>query len=186
MNKIRYVAAVGISILLMGCPARSVFPLFTNDDTVFNPELIGTWIDHKNGDTFSFQKYGEKNYEVVLREQMGKGRVNREAYTVQLGQIDKFWFIDSYPSKKSGGDHHAVSAHILSRIWIDRDTLRMASLESDWLRAMIDADKIDIAHVRRDDDIILTATTEELQAFVALFAEDDKAFPNPGVLIRTK
>ena len=186
MNKIQYVAAVGISILLMGCPARSVFPLFTENDIVYNPGLIGTWIDHKNGDTFSFQKSGEKSYEVVLHEQMGKGRVNREAYTVQLGQIDKFWFIDSYPSKKNGGGHHAVSAHILSRIWIDRDTLRMASLESDWLRAMIDADKIHIAHVRRDDDIILTATTEELRAFVVRFAEDDKAFPNPGVLVRSK
>jgi hypothetical protein len=186
MNRIRYLAAAGISILLMGCPARSLFPLFTNDDTVFNPILIGTWVDHKNGDTFSFQKSGEKNYQVILREQMGKGKVNSEAYTVLLGQIDKFWFIDSYPTVKNGSAHHSVSAHILSRIWIDQDTLRMASLEDDWLKAMIDADKIDIAHVRRGDDIILTATTDELQTFAAIFAEDNNAFPNQGVLVRKK
>jgi len=51
---------------------------------------------------------------------------------------------------------------------------------------MIDAKKLSIVHVRRDNDIILTATTEELSALVLRFAEDDKAFPNPGLLIRTK
>ncbi len=182
MNKVKYVIAIGIVFLLMGCPARSLFPLFTENDLVYNPALVGTWIDRENGDTFTFQKAGEKSYNVVSFEQK-KG--NSEAYRVQLGRIGKFWFIDSYPLK-SGGDHHTLSAHILSRIWLNGDTLRMSSLESDWLRDMIDAKRLSIAHVRRDGDIILTATTEELRALVLRFTEDDKAFPNPGVLIRTK
>ena len=180
MNRIKYLVATGIAILIMGCPARSLFPLFTESDLVYNPGLVGTWTDNENN-TFTFQRSGEKSYNVVSLEQKG----NSEGYRVQLGRLGKFWFIDSYPLK-SGDDHHKLSAHILSRIWINGDTLTMASLESDWLRDMIDAKKLSIAHVRRDDDIILTATTEELRALCLRFAEDDTAFPNPGVLIRTK
>lgn len=181
MNRIKYSIVVGIAIFMMGCPTRSLFPLFTESDLVFNPALVGTWIDVEGADTFTFQKAGEKSYNVVSLEQKG----NSEGYRVQLGRLGKFWFIDSYPLK-GGGDHHTLSAHILSRIWLNGDTLRMASLESDWLRGMIDAKTLSIAHVRRDGDIILTATTEELQQLVLRFAEDDKAFPDPGVFIRTK
>ncbi|HEY6951706.1 MAG TPA: hypothetical protein VI758_04825 [Bacteroidota bacterium] len=186
MNTIRRFLLIGTAFLLMGCPARSLFPLFTQNDLVFNPGLIGKWIDQKNGDTFTFQKGGEKSYKVVLLEMIGNKKVTREAYTVELGQIGDFWFIDSYPPKKSGGDHHTLSAHILSRIWIAKDTLRMASLESDWLKEMLDANKLSIPHVRRDDDIILTATTQELRDFVLRYADDERAFPNPGILTRTK
>jgi hypothetical protein len=118
---------------------------------------------------------------VVALEPKGKST----DYRVQLGRLGKFWFIDSSPLK-SEDDHHLLQAHILSRIWLNGDTLRVASIESDWLREMIDAKKLSISHVRRDNDIILTATTQELQQLVLRFAEDDKAFPSPGVLIRTK
>lgn len=180
MNRIKYLVVTGIALLIMGCPARSLFPLFTEGDLVFNHGLVGTWSDNESN-TFTFQRAAEKGYNVVSVEQKG----TKEEYRVQLGRLGKFWFIDSYPVY-GGDDHHKLSAHILSRIWINGDTLRVASLESDWLRDMIDAKKLRIAHVRRDNDIILTATTEELRALCLRFAEDDRAFPNPGVLIRTK
>ena len=46
---------------------------------------------------------------------------------------------------------------------------------------MAHAGKLQIPHVERDGDVILTATTEELQQFVSRHAGDDEAFPpNPG------
>ncbi len=180
MSRIKYFLAVGIAFLIMGCPARSLFPLFAEKDLEYDPGLIGTWMDNKNG-TITFQKAGEKSYKMVFLEQ----KENSEGYRVQLGRLGTFLFFDSYPLKE-GSDHHTLATHILSRVWLNGDTLRIASLESDWLRDMIDAKKITIAHVRRDGDIILTATTDELQQLALLFAEDNKAFPSPDILIRMK
>ena len=181
MNKIQHIIVVAMTISMMGCPTRSLFPLFTEKDLVFDQALVGTWDGTEDGETYAFQRSGEKGYAVVLRDKSGDTR----NYNVQLGRLGTFLFTDTSPSK-GGGDHHFISAHLISRIALEGDTLRMSLLESDWLRDMIDAKKLSIAHVRRGGEIILTATTEELQSLVLRFAEDDKAFPNPAVLVRMK
>ena len=181
MKRIKYFVAVGIAILIMGCPARSLFPLFIENDLVFNPTLVGTWVDEKNKDTFTFQKSAEKSYNVVGRDQKGDTVI----YKVQLGKLGRFWFLDSYPGWKIG-DHHIIATHIISKMWLEGDTLRIASLESDWLKKMIDSGKLKVSHALVEGDVILTASTKELQQLVLRFAEDNDAFPKPGKFIRMK
>ena len=181
MNKINYIIITGIALLLMGCPARSIFPLFTQDDLVYKPELVGTWTNENDND-LTFQKVGEMNYYKV--NALGKNG-NSEAYSVRLGQVGKYWFIDSYPTK-SGGDHHFIASHIISKIELKGDTMRLSSLEEDWLKEMIDEKKLTIAHVQRGSDLFLTATTEELQSLILKCAGDEKAFPQPDVFVRAK
>ena len=79
-----------------------------------------------------------------------------------------------------------IATHLFTRIWLEGDTLRMASLENDWLKAQIDGGKLSIPHMQHEDDIVLTASTQELQKFVLEVAEDAGAFPHPGKLIRSK
>ena len=49
MRPMKLLAAWGIAMVLSGapfdysCPARSVHPLYTEGETVFVPELVGTW-----------------------------------------------------------------------------------------------------------------------------------------------
>jgi hypothetical protein len=72
------------------------------------------------------------------------------------------------------------------RLWLDGDTLRLAGLDGDWLGKMIDKKEITIAHLRRDGEVILTASTTELQQLVRRFAEDQEAFPDPEKYVRSK
>ena len=57
-------------------------------------------------------------------------------------------------------------------------------MDNEWLEEMIDEKKVNIAHVRLEDRIILTAPTEELQKFVLKYAEDTDAFPELDELHR--
>ncbi|MBI2619419.1 MAG: hypothetical protein HYW57_05005, partial [Ignavibacteriales bacterium] len=107
------------------------------------------------------------------------------SYNALIGQIGGFWFLDSSP-KRGGEDFHFIPVHIFSRLWLNGDTLRIASLEGDWLGDMIDQNKLSITHVRRDREVILTATTEELRSLVLRFVQDPGAFPDPNVMIRKK
>ncbi len=181
MDRIRIFAVFGIAFFMFGCPARSLFPLFADKDIVFNTALVGTWAGKDDEQTFSFKQSGEKGYTVTMRDENGE----EDVYAARLGRLGKSWFIDSSPVK-DGRDFHLISTHLTTKIQLEGDTLRMSLLESDWLREMIDAGKINVPHVFRDNEIILTATTKELQALVLRYAEDDKAFPDPIVLVRVK
>jgi|WetSurMetagenome_2_1015567.scaffolds.fasta_scaffold76323_1 hypothetical protein len=179
MKTIAYFLLLGLGLLNLGCPARSFSPLFTAKDLVSVPAIVGTWVDHK-GETFTFQRATDNSYNVVWWDQKNTG-----VYKVQIGMLGKSLFLDSYPGQDNP-DYAMIHTHLISRISLDGDSLHIASLEGDWLKHMIESAKLTMPHVVRDGDILLTASTEELQAFVLRYAEDTGAFPTPEILVRMK
>ncbi len=180
MKAISYGAAITMAILFIGCPTRSLFPLFSEKNVEFKPELIGTWSLEQDGSTLSFAKSGKKSYTVVFKD-----KKEEKVYQVQMGRLGKFRFLDSFPAKDKS-DYHMIPTHIISKIKLDGDTLQISFLESDRLRDPIDAHKLNVAHVRRNNEIILTASTGELQDLVIRLADDVEAFPKPDAFIRVK
>ena len=180
MKLLTYFLVASLAVIGIGCPTRSLYPLFTEKELGSLPAIVGTWMSEK-GQVYSFQKAGDKSYDVVWRDQEGEAGV----YKVQLGKIGKSWFLDSSPGTKQY-DYHLVRAHIISRIWLEGDSLRVALLESDWLMKMIESGKLQIPHVVQGNDIILTASTAELQQLVLRFTDDEGAFPKSLGLVRMK
>jgi hypothetical protein len=185
MKKIVYNSLLFVSLLFMGCPTRSLAPLFTEKDLIFDPALIGTWLDGQNRkDTYTFQRAGDKDYLVVLCEQKEQGpRV--VAYQARLGRLGKYFFFDSCPAGEIP-DHHLVPAHLITKMWLTGDTLHVVSLEENWLKKLDAGGQLKLPHARTGDDIVLTAPTPELQQFILSNAENPAAFPDPGKLIRQK
>jgi hypothetical protein len=79
-----------------------------------------------------------------------------------------------------------LPTHVITRIWLAGDTLKTASLEGDYLKDAMAAGKLTVPHVQDGNDILLTASTKELQQLVLRLAEVDAAFPDPSVLIRRR
>jgi hypothetical protein len=180
MNTAKYFIAIGLAVLSIGCPVRSLFPLFLEKDSETLPRIVGTWLTGE-GESYTFQKSGDKEYSVVWRDKKGETGV----YQVQLGKLGKFWFMDSYPGT-SASEYHWIASHIFSKIWLEGDSLRIASLEGDWLRKMIESGRLTTPHVMMNSDIVLTGSPQELQQLVLRFAEDDGAFPKSPGLVRMK
>lgn len=179
----KIVAFVVLSLMIIGC-VRSFNPLFTAKDLIFDQTLIGTWTDNNNN-TWTFLKGKEKSYELIYTEKNSPAKF--KAHLVKLG---KYRFLDLVP-EEPGIDNsffaaHLIPVHTFSRIWIAEDSLRLSVFDNGWLKKMIDSKKISIAHQRQGDGIILTASTRELQKLVVTYADDPKAFPEPGVLRRRK
>lgn len=181
MNTIRALLALAFCFSLLGCPARSRSPFLTQRDISFDPRLVGSWSNVDDSEIMMFQRYGEKGYSVALREK--DSSISR--YGVHLGQIGKSWFLDSY-SERGHNDYHLLPTHLLWRVWVGADTLRIASLEDDWLERMIDSGTLEIRHARWNGDVILTASTEELQKLVQRHAEDNGVFSEPDVFVRVR
>ncbi len=181
MKTLRNIITIGMALFFVGCPARSLYPFFTEKNLVFNPGLVGAWADQDKKETYFFQKAEGKNYAVIVC----KEKEDTSHYIAQLGQIGKVWFLDTYPSEEQN-DFQLVPTHIISKMWLNGDTLTFASLESDYVKKFIESKKLKIPYTTQKGDIIFTASTDELQQLILQLAQDDKAFPDQTKLFRVK
>lgn len=72
---------------------------------------------------------------------------------------------------------HLIQAHWVFRVRLDGSSLRLADLSEDWFKEAVDQGRVRVGFDRVDDTLVLTASTEELQAFLLEFAGDKLAFP---------
>jgi hypothetical protein len=194
MNKLKFLLLIIITVILVGCPARTFYPLFAEKDLVFNPALVGTWT--VEGDTYIFQKSGEKNYELTHFQK--ENSKDTAVFKVSLGKLGKYWFLDLFPERRAleahlnNGvyTHHLIPVHSISRVWFEGDSMRIATLEGDWLRKMMQNKKLKIPYILNKEadgeQFLVTASTKELQQFVTKYADNKEAFPEPGVFHKLK
>ena len=71
---------------------------------------------------------------------------------------------------------HLTQAHWVFRVWLDGDTLRLADLSEDWLTEALNQGKVDIRYEHVGDDLVVTASTQELRQFLLEHAGDEGAF----------
>jgi hypothetical protein len=182
MRAAKSMVALGLVMLLAGC-VPSLHPLYTEEDLVYDPALVGTWTEEESEDTWTFRELGDEAYELIYTEKGVPARF--EAHLVRVGE---FLFLDTYPGEPDIKNDfyliHLVPAHTFLRIEIETNVLRYAMLDLDWLKRMISEKKAEIAHEEIEGGILLTAPPKELQAFLLKYAEDDKAFPDPQELHR--
>ena len=56
------------------------------------------------------------------------------------------------------------------------DTLGLALIEYDWITERVEKGTFELAHETEDDRVLITASPEELQAFVRRYADDETVF----------
>ncbi len=176
----------------LSCFVPSLYPLFEDKDLVFEPALVGTWQGKDSADTWTFSKNGNE-YQLIsvqakYKENPPAKGVAGETVTFQarLGRLGKFLFLDVTPDEWPENrevhndlfNMHIIQAHTIWRVWLEKDLLRIASLNDEWLEKAIENGKVTIHHaqVSSKDPLILTAITAELQEFVMKYAEDREAF----------
>ncbi|UCE41717.1 MAG: hypothetical protein JSV17_01615 [Candidatus Aminicenantes bacterium] len=172
--KFRKTFVVGVLVLILvlgmtGCFVLSVHPLYFEKDLVFESGLVGTWGEENHEKDLSelwiFEKLGDKSYRLIIRDSEEEGMF--EAHLLKLGE---YMFLDLYPEEPETSSEfynmHVIPAHSFMRISLEGHVLRLAFFDLDWLKKNIEANAVFIKHERRDDTIVLTASTEELQEFV--------------------
>ena len=184
-------------IPIAGC-VRSIYPLFTEKDYIWDARLPGTWPD-KSGDTWIFSKGNDKDYQLKYYQHdfseglfEGSSPGDTAYFVAHLGHLGKNLFLDVYPAEYSKDpdrrkmfgnvkndfyNWHFLPLHSIMKLWFENDSLRLGLLDNSWLKKMIDDKSVRISHERIKDQIILTASTEELQQLVTKYADDDTAFP---------
>lgn len=163
-----------LAVLATGC-ITSVHPLFTDNELIFRPELIGSW---QNGDEImTFSRIKDSRYSMVKVEKTDTTR-----FIGSLGKLGNHYFLDVTidPDDPKVNDllgAYVFPVHIFFRISFENEQLSMDAFafSSDWLEKLIKERRIRIRHEVENDHILLTASTVELQKFVTKYADEPKA-----------
>jgi hypothetical protein len=81
---------------------------------------------------------------------------------------------------------HLIQAHTFAKLSKQGAALQLTAMDFEWLAKTLKNNPKPIPHVSRKDYAILTASTEELQKFVAAHADNTNAFKNAITLLPKK
>ncbi len=167
-----------IAALIIGGCIPSLHPLYTDETLIFDEKLIGKWSDEGDDTIWEFRRSGEKKYNVRLSGNGSGGR-----FEGHLVNLDGALFLDLYPEKLDIDDGfyeiHFVRAHTFLRVSLLDPNLQLAMMKPD----IIEDDPNALRHERTDDNMVLTASTEELQKFMIKHANDANAFDSDAAVM---
>jgi hypothetical protein len=172
-------AVVCACALAVACvPIPCLHSLYTENDLVTDAYFAGKWVDDDQA-VWTIEQDSNKEYRLTISKEGEKEEMGFELHLVKLGS---FLFLDA--RQKDPHDGFFLRPHLIGRVWIEKDEVRIALLDDDWVKEQIEARKLGLRHEMTDDGIVLTASTKELQEAAVLYAQDEKAFSVKTTLVR--
>jgi hypothetical protein len=191
-----------LAVLIGGCvPVISLQPLYTRDTLIFDERLIGTWLENPSDTTgaWQFTRVGQADADKlpdVLREDADKvyhlsltdpeGR--KGSFFACLVKLESNLFLDVFPDALPSGQDDPqkvelfynafffVRAHTFVKIEISGNRMSLWMTDDEKLSNLLASQPSPVAFQSVDDRPVLTASTKDLQAFVAKHADDDGVF----------
>jgi hypothetical protein len=205
-KSIVFVALLGL--ILSSCLVKSIHPFYKESDLYFDKNLIGTWMDKDSSKWYVKQiyvSYGEgenkkeyRNNGYVVGHKSKKGDVTH-SYDIFLFKINNQLYADfstslAYTFTLNDDYNNKVNTHNLAKVNINNNEISFTFFNGVWLAELIEKNKIRIAHefveypepvsLKYKGEYVLTASTDELQKFIAKYGDDPKAFAsNPRKLL---
>jgi len=162
------------ALLLAGCCVPSLEPLYTSQDTLFDPALLGAWREVTDepdkADWFLATRRGPYSYRIVHG-----GEDSASIFTARLVQIGRHRFLDLYPDKPSTPtgfyNDHLWRTHTFGRIDLEGNRLAFHMFNGAWFKT--EAGQASGLEVRTNgDETLLTAPTARLRHIAERYAED--------------
>lgn len=165
--------------LLAGC-VPSLNSLCTEQDLIFDPALLGTWTDEDSAETWVFTYADEKEYKLVYTDEKGL----TGEFKAHLIKLDGKIFLELTPTRPALTQNdffkgHFLTLHTFVQITQTSPTVEISFLKPEFLKSVIAKNPSAIRHEKIGDDILITASTKELQTFLLAHLKTEGAFAPP-------
>jgi hypothetical protein len=186
--KAYHVFFISSMLVFTGC-VITVNPIYTEEDLIFNEKLIGVWnTNESNGsEMWIFEKTNNpesKSYLLTHQKNNTAG-----TFAANLVKIGNQLFLDLYPlentSKNDFANAHIQKMHSFSKVSLKGNKLELQMLSPKWFDTLVSEKKLSLKHYRTaDGQIVITDSTEELQAFLTKYSSSADAFEKPRELYK--
>src|SRR5580658_6386054 len=151
-------------ITLTGCSTLvSLNPFVTDKEAVMDPALLGTWTNAEGTDTYSISQDGAG---YAIRYSSGSDVYLFKAQLMVSGDVKLLDLVSA------NEDAWQLPLHTPVRVWTEGSTLRVAFLESDWLKEQASQQ---VPAVPVEDRTLITAPSDAVREFLMRTAGDPQA-----------
>lgn len=198
--KTKPIILIVLALLLNSCIVKSLQPFYTKDSLSFNKNLIGNWTDHKKGswqvESIKAKFEQDKKDDVELSEEDLKAYDNyKDGYFITYEKreksagfiampfkIENQYYLDFIPLEYEAEDinplaaQHLLNTHSVAKLDIDSNKqLAITWLDEEEIKNLFNAEKLRLKHekVGIQDDLLLTASSKELYAFLKKYQNAD-------------
>lgn len=207
MKKLLPALCIAAMLMLSGC-LSAFFPLFTEQDIVYDTRLLGSWKKGSNGPVYSFRQGSAESFAELpagMRDLASKGYVLTvtegadgapSRFFVFMTRIGKHLYLDYFPSKERQEKPYAafytknfIPLHSFFRFQpaANGDSMAISQLKESFLENLINNKQIRIRRERRmDGGTVITAPTEDLRQYVRKYGELDAAYEDNETFVRIK
>lgn len=181
-------------LLLGGCvPVATLHPVYTDETIVFEEKLLGTWINDSN-ETWQFTRIKSDSNGCYLRLKDNEGR--KGYFEGHLCKIDESLILDVIPATHPCGEKDAEDMklmynllfiqplHTFVKIELADPNLTIAMTHEDKFEELLKNSPGSLQFTKAESRLIITASPEQLQKFIAENIDDERLFANPMELKR--
>lgn len=187
-------------LLLNSCIVKSLQPFYTNESLSFNEKLMGSWTDNKKGlwtvesikakfeqdqkdgiemskeELIALETYKNGYYITYLKKEKEAG------FIAMPFKINQQYFLDFIPIEieddeiNSLAAEHLLKTHSVAKLDINSEKeISLSWLSEERLKDLFEGQKIRLKHelVGFQQDLLITASSEELYAFLKKYTEAD-------------
>jgi hypothetical protein len=167
------ILALASAVTLAGCSNLvSLSPFFADDQAVMDPSLLGIWTSQDGKDIYWVRQDGA-GYAI---RHLDDSSPDSQEFKARLKVTDDFKLLDLVSANE---DPFQIAVHTPVRIWTEGSAIRLAFLDSDWLKEQA-GQQLPTAQAK--DRTLITAPSEAAGAFLTKMGADAKASGKPETL----
>jgi hypothetical protein len=164
------------AITLTGCSSLvSLNPFVTEAQAVMDPALLGVWTNENGKETYLVRQEGT-GYSIRYFPDSS----DSYQFKARLMVADGVKLLDLVSANE---DSFQINVHTPVRVWTEGSKLRIAFLESRWLKEQASKQ---LPTVPAKDRTLITAPSEAARSFLAKVGADPKACDEPEELRRVQ
>lgn len=171
--------------------SRSQRWTFIHDQSLIPEYIPSAEVDAEDetDDLFELEK---KNGYIILYENLEDGKADTAMFIGTVGKFSGSYFLnlslftESWQELQEGETndnnilgYHSFPAHTISKLSLENDNLKIEFFEDSWIERLIKNNRVRIKHEKVGDDILITASTRELQKFITKYGNDEDALDDP-------
>lgn len=170
------VLALAGAMLMTGCSSLvSLNPFVTDKDAVLDNALAGVWTGDNGGEIYVIRRDGA-GYAIAYMDQSSQV-IEFQARLMKAGEVELLDLVST------NQDPFQIPVHHVVRVWPTGNSLRMAFLDTGWLKQQTARQ---LTTTTTDDRLLITAPGEAVRAFLTKFGADERAYTEPGILQRVQ
>jgi hypothetical protein len=169
-------------LIAPGCLVVTVNPSHTPDALVWEPGLVGSWVNADDNSSLTIERGEWQSYRIRYVHPIESGDL-----TGYLSTIGKARYLDVMPAR--GQDHGSflVPVHVVLRVKLEGDRLEVNALSYDWffdrLKTRAGVPGLNVV-LDEKENALVASTTAAIRGWIGRQAEDGPMFGASAIFNR--